>query len=154
MERVSRPIESAAEVVRGILGPRSARMPAIADLIDAVRTWETIHFEVPIDGESDGFLFQYCAFTRPSGPGFLVSFVRQFERCDADGEHEAFSQVSLEYDYPLDGDLDSLADHHSWWFRSDASPFTAWLNLVEQDLVWEVLRSKEPAGFEISQEWV
>lgn len=155
MERVSRPIDSAADVVGGILRARTqAVVPAIAELIDAIRTWQAIQFDVSMDGDSDGFLFQYGSVNWPSARVFAVSFVRQLELRDANGEHEAFSQVSLDYHYALDDELDSLTSHSSWWFRGDASPFSAWLTSAERDPLWKVLRSRRPAGFEVSQDRV
>ncbi|SDH80980.1 hypothetical protein SAMN05421871_102204 [Actinokineospora alba] len=155
VERGSRPIDSAADVIGSILRARTrSTVPAIVDLIEAIRTWETIRFDVSMEGDSDGFLFQFGSINWTSVQVFAVSFVRQFELRDADGEREALSQVSLEYHYPLDGELDSITSHHSWWFRSDASPFSAWLTSVEQNSLWKVLRSKQAVGFEVSQEWV
>ncbi|WP_432065285.1 hypothetical protein [Streptomyces sp. C10-9-1] len=119
----------------------------------AVRSFAQIDFDVPTGPDSDGFLFQYGEVNWFSEPTFTVGFVRQMEFVDAEGEHEGYSQVQLEYRYPVDADLRSLESHSSWWFREGGMPFEEWLESVERDPVWQVVREKNPVGFDISQEF-
>ncbi|WP_159025289.1 hypothetical protein [Streptomyces pluripotens] len=149
-----RSINSALGVVQDILDQaRSGQVvPTVEELFTAIRDFELIEFDVPDRTDSDGFLFQYGQVNWFPDPTFVVSFVRQLELVDADGEHEAYSQVQLEYRYRVDSDLDSIQSHSSWWFAEGQGPFGGWLESVKQDPVWRVVRGKVPMAFDVSQE--
>jgi hypothetical protein len=87
-----------------------------------------------------------------SEPTFTIGFVRQLEMVDADGEHEAYSQVQLEFRYRVNVDLEAVEGRESWWFRSDPMSFDAWLDSVESDPIWEIVRRKVPVEFDVSQD--
>ncbi|MGD9483638.1 hypothetical protein WDH52_10300 [Streptomyces sp. TRM70308] len=99
----------------------SREVPTFQDVMTAVRSFAQVDFDVPTGPNSDGFLFQYGEVNWLSGPTFTVGFVRQMEFVDAEGEHEGYSQVQLEYRYPVDADLRSLESHSSWWFHDDGN---------------------------------
>jgi hypothetical protein len=149
-----RSIDSALGVVRGIVDQVGAgqEVPTAEEVMAAVRDFERITFEVPDREDSDGFLFQYGKVNWFPDPTFVVSFVRQLEIVDADGEHEAYSQVQLEYRYRVDSDLDSIQGHNSWWFADSQRPFDEWLESVRRDPVWGIIRGKVPDAFDVSQE--
>ncbi|BCJ59919.1 hypothetical protein [Micromonospora endophytica] len=151
---MSRPIDSALGVVQGIADQaRSSReVPTVEELIATVRGFERITFDVPEGNDSDGFLFQYGEVNWFAEPAFTVGFVRQMEIVDADGEHEGYSQVQLEYRYRADPDLRSLRGLNSWWFRDGGTSFDEWIRSVEQDPIWGIIRGKFPVEFDISQE--
>jgi hypothetical protein len=151
---VRQPLDSAAAAVRGILGPRVAgqEVPAFEDVVEAVRRFEEVEFDVPDIPDSDGFLFQYGKVNWFSEPTFTIGFVRQLEMVDADGEHEAYSQVQLEFRYRVNVDLEAVEGRESWWFRSDPMSFDAWLDSVESDPIWEIVRRKVPVEFDVSQD--
>ncbi|MCP3820577.1 hypothetical protein NLX86_21505 [Streptomyces sp. A3M-1-3] len=149
-----RPIDSALDVVQGIIDQVGSgrEVPAAEEVMAAVRSFEQIEFDVPGSEDSDGFLFQYGKVNWFSEPTFTLGFVRQLEIVDADGEHEGYSQVQLEYRYRVDADLDSLEGHTSWWFTESQTPFSEWLESVKRDPVWGIIRGKIPTGFDVSQE--
>jgi len=151
-----RSVNSALEVARGIVGQVGSGqdVPAAEQLFAAVREFQLIEFEVPDGEEADGFLFQYGEVDWYPEPTFVVNFVRQLEIVDADGEHEAYSQVQLEYRYRVDPELSSIEDHESWWFPEEDEPFGEWLEAARQDPIWTVVRGKVPVGFEVTQEIV
>ena len=117
-----------------------------------IRNFERIRFDVPANTDSDGFLFQYGEVNWFAEPIFTVGLVRQMEVVDAEGEREGYSQVQLEYRYQVDADLRSLKSRTSWWFREGGMSFGEWMESVERDLVWGVVRGKVPVEFDISQE--
>ncbi|MFI9200680.1 hypothetical protein [Streptomyces sp. NPDC053048] len=126
--------------------------PAIEQVLAAVRSFERIEFDVPDGMESDGFLFQYGEVNWFPDPTFTVGFVRQLELVDADGDHEGYSQVQIEYAYELDAELVSMGGGDSWCFRGDETPFDEWFEAVTRDPVWGAVRGKVPKGFHVSQE--
>ncbi|WEH15703.1 hypothetical protein [Streptomyces sp. VNUA24] len=130
----------------------SREVPTIEEVVAAVLNFERIEFDVPSGADSDGFLFQYGEVNWFAEPTFTVGFVRQMEIVDAEGEHEGYSQVQLEYRYRADADLQSLQSHNSWWFREGGTSFDEWLESVKRDPVWGIVRDKAPSGFDVSQE--
>lgn len=153
---MKRSVDSALGVVHGIVGQFGAGggFPAVEQLFTIIREFEQIEFDVLNRADCDGFLFQYGEVNWLPEPTFVVSFVRQLEIADADGEHEAYSQVRLEYRYRVDVDLAPIRDYSSWWFPETQEPFNDWLELVKNAPVWSVVRTKDPVAFEVSQELV
>ncbi|NRQ36425.1 hypothetical protein HII36_32010 [Nonomuraea sp. NN258] len=151
-----RPIDSALSVAQGLVEQleSSRGIPSVGELMAVIRSFERVEFDVPAEIEADGFLFQYGEANWFNDPTFTVGFVRQLELVDAEEEHEGYSQVQLEYRYPVDTDLRSLGDHNSWWFPESGVPFGEWLESVKRDPVWEVVREKIPTEFDVSQELV
>ncbi|MEU0248766.1 hypothetical protein ABZ192_31490 [Streptomyces sp. NPDC006235] len=151
---MGRPIGSALSVVQDILDQvgSSREFPTVESVWATVRSFERIGFDVPVGTDSDAFLFQYGEVNWFTEPTFTVGFVRQLEIVDAEGEHEGYSQVQLEYRYRIDTDLRSLQSHNSWWFREGGDSFDEWIQAVERDPVWEIVRDKAPVNFNVSQE--
>lgn len=149
-----RSIDSALDVVQNIVdqGRSSREIPAVDAVMTAVRDFQRIEFDVPDRTDSDGFLFQYGKVNWFPAPTFVVGFVRQLEIADSDGEHEAYSQVQLEYRYRVDSDLDPIQGHSSWWFPESQTSFSEWIESVKRDPVWGLVRGKMPAEFDVSQE--
>lgn len=149
------PIGSALNVVRRIvkeLGPDRG-IPTVDELFAIVEEFERTEFDVP-GADSDGFLFQHGDVSWLVESTFSVSFVRQLEIVDFEGEYEAYSQVNLEFRYRLDADLKSSNSYNSWWFRSDATPFEEWMAAVKRDPVWSLVQGKSPVEFDVSQDLV
>lgn len=120
---MGRPVGSALSVVRGIVAQQvaSREIPTVEEVMAVIRGFERIGFEVPVGGDSDGFLFQYGEVNWLSEPTFVVGFVRQMEFVDVEGEHEGYSQVRLECRYHVDADrsfegrlLWNLMSRRSW----------------------------------------
>ncbi|QHA07887.1 hypothetical protein GQF42_35460 [Streptomyces broussonetiae] len=149
-----RSIDSALGVVEGIVDQAvpGQDVPSVEELFTVIRDFERIEFDVPDRADSDGFLFQYGQVNWFPDPTFVVGFVRQLEIVDAGGEHEAYSQVQLEFRYRVDADLDPIQSHSSWWFAESQGPFDGWLEAVKQNPVWRAIRGKVPAAFDVSQE--
>lgn len=149
-----RPVDSALRVVQDIVGRVGSvrEIPNIGEVVAAVHSFERIEFDVPAGAEADGFLFQYGEVNWFADPTFTVSFVRQMEIVDAEGEHEGYSQVQIEYRYRVDAALRSIQSHNSWWFRESGASFDEWLEAVKRDPVWGIVRDKVPSGFDVSQE--
>ncbi|MFD7334892.1 hypothetical protein ACFV98_02665 [Streptomyces violascens] len=149
-----RSVDSALGVVRGIVDQVGSgqEVPDVEELVAVVRGFWRIAFDVPDGADSDGFLFQYGKVNWFPEPTFVLGFMRQLEIVDADGEHEAYSQVQLEYRYRVDSDLDSIQGHNSWWFPESQIPFDEWLESVKRDPIWRIVRGKVPATFDVSQE--
>lgn len=147
------PIDSALGAAQRIVDRQRSghEIPAVGELVEAVRSFEPIEFDVPSGTDSDGFLFQYGEVNWFCELTFTIGFVRQLELAGPEGEPEGYSQVQLEYRYRVDAHLRSLGDHNSWWFREGGTPFADWLESVATDPVWRVVRDKAPVGFDISQ---
>lgn len=149
-----RPIES-AEVLLGELiqfrrGARS-QLP-VDELADAIRDFQEIRFNVSSSAEADGFLFQYGRENWLDLPAFVLGFTRQFDVVDQNGEHERFSQVSVEYRYLLEGDLRKVDGRMSWWFYDSGVPFAEWLSENLSDPIWRTLRDREAVTVVATQE--
>ncbi|MFG3659379.1 hypothetical protein [Streptomyces sp. NPDC047706] len=149
-----RPIDSALSVVQDIVDRvgSSREIPTVEEVVAAVQRFERIEFDVPAGADSDGFLFQYGEVNWFADPTFTVGFVRQMEIVDAEGDHEGYSQVQLEYRYQADAALRSLQSHNSWWFREGDTSFDEWLESVKREPIWGIVRDKSPSGFDVSQE--
>ncbi|MEU7527682.1 hypothetical protein AB0A74_18245 [Saccharothrix sp. NPDC042600] len=148
------PIDSALGTAQRIVDRQKSghEIPTVGELVEAVRSFERIEFDVPSCTDSDGFLFQYGEVSWYPEPTFTIGFVRQLELAGPEGEPEGYSQVQLEYRYRVDAHLRSLGDHNSWWFREGGTPFADWLESVAADPVWRVVHDKAPVKFDISQE--
>ena len=151
---MSRPIDSALSVVEGLITQRTPgrRIPTFENLISVISDFRRIRFDISTDSDSDGFLFQCGEVNWFSEPTFTVGFVRQMEVVDAEGGHEGYSQVQLEYRYRVDDELRSLESRNSWWFPESGISFDEWIESVKQEPVWRVVRRKAPVGFDVSQE--
>ncbi|WP_159031898.1 hypothetical protein [Streptomyces lydicus] len=148
------PIESALSVVQGIIEQQgsSQHVPTVEELIEVVRSFERVGFDVPAGADSDGFLFQYGKVNWFSDPTFTVGFARQFELVDPEGDHGGYSQVQLEYRYRVDADFRALENYNSWWFRESGNRFDEWLDSVKSDPIWRIVREKTPVKFDVSQD--
>ncbi|MFD9195640.1 hypothetical protein ACFWCA_46480 [Streptomyces phaeochromogenes] len=149
-----RSIDSALGVAQGIVDQIGSirGIPTAGEVMSAVHRFEQVEFDVPNSADSDGFLFQYGEVNWFPEPTFVVGFVRQMELVDAEGNHEGYSQVQLEYRYKVDADLRSLEESNSWWFRCGGISFEEWLESVRQDPIWRVIQEKIPLEFDVSQE--
>lgn len=146
------PLDRAVERLRQLLGGRHER-PSV-ELLSTLREFERVRFDVPDTPDADGFLFQYGSFGRTADAEFVLGFVRQFEVVDAEGEHDAYVQLRLEYRYPADPDLVAVGRLARWWFRGADEPFEEWLAAVRRDPVWPLLDAKTPVSLELSQDAV
>ncbi|MCF2528427.1 hypothetical protein [Yinghuangia soli] len=114
-----------------------------------MRTYQALEFDVAEIGDADGFLFQYGGNVLDVGAPFALSFVRQLEQVDADGEFVAFFQVGFAFKFAMDADLKGLQNSHDWWFRGQTQPFDEWLAKVSEDRVWPLVRDRGPSRFDI-----
>lgn len=146
------PIDSAESLLRGIIDTRLGvreNLP-IEELVGAIRDFWAIEFDVRQSDDSDGFLFQYGRASWLELPTFVCGFTRQFEIFEGD-EHECYSQVSVEYQYPLGDDLRAVGGRETWWFYRSGVPFDEWLRDILLDSIWLELRGREIGGVTVSQ---
>lgn len=149
-------IESAERILRNLISAETTGQgwPFPEDAIRAFRGFGQVNFDVPGAPEVDGFLFEYGTFNFTGHRAFVVSLVRQLERCDESGEHDSYSQVGCEFTYEADSQLESRGSRVSWWFPGAAETFDSWISAVTADEVWSVVRDKQPLSFEVSQETI
>lgn len=140
-------VEEAVVLARGIPGGKSA--PPASALVDLVRRFADIPFDVPDDPDADGFLFQYGEANWFPEPTFTLSVVRQLEVVNSANDHELYIQVTFELRYPMDDELASVGNSSSWCFPGGGDDFDDWLNSVEQDPAMRLAARKPPREFEI-----
>lgn len=129
--------------------------PTVGFLVSAARKFADIAFGVPARPDSDGFLFQYSRATWHEQPTFAFGIVRQLELLDEDGEHDCYSQIQFDLNYPLDQALESVAPRSVWWFRNAAvETFDQWLEEVLGDPVIGLLRERDARSFELTEDQV
>ena len=138
------PVDAAGEVASRLVEARGGAEPSLPWLTEVVREFSVVEFDVPEIADSDGYLFQYGPVGWFPDPTFAVSIVRQLERVDAAGEHEAYIQVQFELRYSPDEDLGSLGGHAQWWFPGDRVSFEVWLDDVSRTDAWQVLATRIP----------
>lgn len=147
-------IDSALSVAEGLLAQLAPEpgVPTFENFMSVIGDFQRVRFDVSEGADSDGFLFQYGQVNWFSEPTFTVGFTRQMELVDAEGEHEGYSQVQLEYRYRVDDELRSLGSRSSWWFPGNGIAFDEWLESVKQDPVWQIAQGKAPVELDVSQE--
>ena len=131
-----------------------AAVPEVPDVAEAVRRFEGVEFDVPAEGDTDGFLFQYGYANWFSEPTFVLGFTRQLALVGKEGPVDEYVQVDFEYRYRHDAELSRLESPDSWWFRGDGTSFADWLGAALRDPVWEVVREKRPIGFAVTEDFV
>jgi hypothetical protein len=150
------PVESArsllVELIRSRVGGGD-RLP-IDELAEVIRDFQIFGFDVPNPPDADGFLFQYGHASWLTIPTFVVGFTRQLEVVDSGGEHENYSQVAIEYQYPLGESIQAVSSREAWWFEGSDVPFREWLSECFADPIWELIRDVEIAGLSITQDVV
>jgi len=147
------PIAEAAPAAEALLADVAVggSVPSRDALIEVIRRLAQLDFETPDTPESDGFLFQYGIANWLPDPAFVVSFVRQFEIVDQQGEHDHYSQLRLELRCATDQGLESLGSRTTWWFKGGPSSFSSWLSDAASDAVWEQIAHRDQVKFSISQ---
>lgn len=132
-----------------------AARPTVDFLVSAVRKFAEIAFVVPAESDADGFLFQYSRATWHELPTFAFGITRQLELSDEDGEHDCYSQIQFDLNYPLDQALENVAPRSVWWFRNAAvETFDQWLEEVLGDPVIGLLRERDARSFELTEDQV
>jgi hypothetical protein len=127
--------------------------PTSDSLFAALRRFAAIEFDVSDNPDSDGFLFEYGTFVSLPRPGFTIGFVRQFGESEGVDEDESYTQLSIEYRYDPDDELDAVGRRKEWWFKSDSDvSFDDWLDSISRDVVWSTLSGKRALGFSTLQE--
>jgi hypothetical protein len=152
----SLPTDAAAGVAQELFAShaRSGAAPSQSEFIEAVRRFERVEFDVPPVTDADGFLFQWGPASWFPEPTFTLGVTRQLEVSDSGGEHEAYIQVEMTFNYALDPELASMGSTSSWWFRHSGEDFSAWLHSIRVDPVWSVVTGKEVREFVISTDVV
>jgi hypothetical protein len=150
------PVHRAVGVAHDLFASHAGKIaaPSPRDFLDAVRQFERIEFDVPMVGDTDGFLFYWGPANWFPEPTFVLGVIRQLEIEDSEGEHEVFIQVAMEFRYRPDSDLESLGSASSWWFRSYGTDFLTWLDSVHNAPVWLVVAGKPLREFEVSADEV
>ncbi|MCE7009588.1 hypothetical protein LWC34_43285 [Kibdelosporangium philippinense] len=134
-----RSVEDAVPLARSLLGQS---IPSVEELFEAVRAYAQLEFAA----DDDGFLLQYCAGSWNDPPVFEAGFTRQFD------DDKGLLQIDLMYGYAVDAELKSLCGNGEWWFRGYGVPFDSWLSSARDHEIWEVLRTRSPTGFAVSQD--
>ena len=137
-------VAAAGEIASRLVEARDGDEPALAWLVEAVREFSLVEFDVPDDADADGWLFQYGPVGWLPEPTFVVSVVRQLEVVDAGGEHESYVQVQFEVRYDVDDDLAAVGPHSQWWFPGGGTSWDDWLDDVSRAAVWATLESMTP----------
>jgi hypothetical protein len=139
-------------VARGLFGCRVGddASPSWAQFVDAIRDFERVDFDVPEAADADGFLFQLGPASWLPEPTFILGVTRQLEVVDSHGEHGSYLQVAMDFHFALDSDLEAVGSRSVWWFRGGGDDFSAWLESVNRDPIWQVVSIKPLGGFVIS----
>lgn len=132
----------------------SATIPEVSDLTEAVRRFQEVEFDVPTEGDTDGFLFEYSHANWFSKPMFVLGFTRQLGLVGEDGSVDEYLQIQFEYQYRYDAELSQLKSPNSWWFREGETSFAEWLDAALCDPIWDVIREKRPVAFDLAEDFV
>ncbi|ORT59512.1 hypothetical protein BKD26_11330 [Streptomyces sp. CB03238] len=81
-----------------------------------------------------------------------MSLVRQLEVADSSGEHVGYLQVMFELRYSLDEELENLGGHAEWWFPGGAYSLDAWLSILAELPIVDLLSRKAPREFLVWQD--
>lgn len=148
------PIDSGGRTLRDLVSMETIGQdwPPPRGLAGIFSKFAQIQFDVPDAPEVDGFLFEYGRFDFTSQPTFVVSLARQLEKFDESGEHDSYSQVSCEFAYEVDSQLESVGSKASWWFSGAGETLDSRLAMVAADEVWDLVQGKQPLSFEVRQE--
>lgn len=118
---VAHSIEDAEVVLRdvaGVIAPNGFSSAGLA--LEIFASYGRENFDLPDSPEVDGMLFQEGIRGLTGRPLFTVSFVRQFDRLDADGENLEYYHLRIELLYEVTKAFRSLPKRKLWWFREDA----------------------------------
>ncbi|MCF1599423.1 hypothetical protein [Streptomyces muensis] len=152
---MKQPVERARDIALRVLGAvTSAAVPEVTDLAEVVRRFEGVEFDVPAEGDTDGFLFEYCCVNWLSEPTFVLGFTRQLGLVGDEGSVDAYVQIQFDYRYPCDSELSRLKSSNTWWFRADGTSFAEWLDAALRDPVWDAVRQRNPIAFDVTEDFV
>lgn len=148
------PIAQAEQILRELLRLPSNRSaaPSPQDFLAAVQRFAAVEFDIADAPNSDGFLFEYGTYRSLPDPGFGVRIARQFEIVNDSEDHDHYVQISGEYLYPIEPDLEDLGSVVSWWFRDGPGSFDDWFSTVLADPVWNAVGQRPPLRFIIERE--
>jgi hypothetical protein len=108
----------------------------------------------PVASASDGLLFQ-TGIHRFSGPErFTVSFLRQFESLDIDGDHESCDQLACEFFYEATDASTMRVSSSLWCFPSKGDSVSDWYEAVERRTEFRLAARLTPVSATIFQEQV
>lgn len=93
--------------------------PELEPLWTAVQAWSALPVEGVPDRVHEMFLFECSLFLerRPPesmGPGFVVSFTRQFSFNDAAGDYIGMEHVTIDLTYAVHDDFRAIAEMADW----------------------------------------
>lgn len=144
-------LNSASDVLNDLLDEAGAVSTSGSGILQVLRRYERVLVEGSEHAEGDGFLFQYGILPTIGQGGFIINFTRQLETVDAQGDHEEYTHVLCDREYPPDEDLVAVGKRALWWFRGTYVPFEEWLKEVEHDPVWAVLAERPTPTWQVSQ---
>ncbi|KUN25473.1 hypothetical protein AQJ23_16460 [Streptomyces antibioticus] len=111
-------------------------------------------FDVASVPDADGLLCQYGTYAFDGPPVFLLDFVRQFEVCDASGEHDHYLQLHCELRYEPVRQLRALGHFESWFFHGADEELDSWVEELRLHGFWRIVRTFPPMGIRVYQEQV
>lgn len=105
-----------------------------------------------VDTSSDGLLFESGVYRFTGSERFTVSFLRQFETIDEDGDHDQYQQLRCEFLYEPADELRSLGSSTIWCFPSEGDSLPDWCKEVEDRVEFNRAARLVPVDSRVSQE--
>lgn len=139
----------------GVIAPNG--ISSASSALEIFASYGRENFDLPDSPEVDGMLFQEGIRSFTGRPLFTVSFVRQFDRLDADGKHLEYYHVRIELLYEATEAFRSLPKRKLWWFREDAGSsdgLEGWVLEIRADPSWNVIERAIPLESSIRGEEV
>jgi hypothetical protein len=102
--------------------------------------------------DADLVLFEYGTFVATGEPAFAINLVRQFERSNAVGEHEAYIQLRCELSYAPSEELSRLGKRKHWGAADQSEDaIEEWSDAVASDPCWNAVAGISALGFVIDE---
>ncbi|SNX55622.1 hypothetical protein SAMN06272735_0025 [Streptomyces sp. TLI_55] len=111
-------------------------------------------FDAASTPDADGLLCQYGTYAFGGPPVFVLDFVRQFEVCDAAGEHDHYLQLHCELRYEPVRQLRALGHFESWFFHGTDEDLDSWAEELRLHGFWSIVRNVLPMDIRVYQEQV
>jgi hypothetical protein len=90
------------------------------------------------------------SFTGPER--FTVSFLRQFQHLDEDGEHDGYEQLRCEFLYEATPDLRDFGRSSFWCFPLEGDALSGWTDEVEGRTEFRYAADLTPTAAGVSQD--
>jgi hypothetical protein len=83
-----------------------------------------------------------------------LTFTRQFEVVEDDGEHDYYEQLQAEFQFELTADLEALGGSTAWWFADEGRLIDDYFEEVERSPGFDAVAEQSPTSFCVRQEAV